>query len=105
MKENKEEQINCEEQEMNKEEECTQQESAQQESADNTQQAENENPEEEEEKDPLAAAQEEIEQLKDQVLRKPPQAHHQGKSRTHTQRRREGNCHYPAHHRRYGASY
>lgn len=71
MKENKEEQINCEEQEMNKEEECTQQESAQQESADNTQQAENENPEEEEEeKDPLAAAQEEIEQLKDQVLRK-----------------------------------
>lgn len=75
MKENKkEEQINCEEQEMNKEEECTQQESAQQESdqqesADNTQQAENENPEEEE-KDPLAAAQEEIEQLKDQVLRK-----------------------------------
>ena len=69
MKENKEEQINCEEQEMNKEVECTQQESAQQESADNTQQAENENPEEEE-KDPLAAAQEEIEQLKDQVLRK-----------------------------------
>lgn len=70
MKENKEEQINCEEQEMNKkEEECTQQESAQQESADNTQQAENENPEEEE-KDPLVAAQEEIEQLKDQVLRK-----------------------------------
>ena len=64
MKENKEEQINCEEQEMNKEEESTQQESA-----DNTQQAENENPEEEE-KDPLAAAQEEIEQLKDQVLRK-----------------------------------
>ncbi len=73
MKDKKEEQIDCEEQELNKEEQAagqtdTDKETPQEETATTPNDAQEEQPEEEQ--DPLVAAQEEIERLKDQVLRK-----------------------------------